>query len=431
MDISRQGTAKGGVIVKKPTIEQRLIDAQPEGCGNQDFVARTMNAIEDAHRKTHAHEIFSRTMRTMDVNKKETFIMKLKQLPIGVLIALAVAGIGITSGTAYAAFQAWQSAVVKTGKATTNQYGRSEVPVDIAQCSSIKDEDIKAEVGAGSTLDPKEIAKVLQARCEFDEVIAYGSKLSSDAQLPLTSDIGIGPSDVVTDYRLSGYSITIPSSAYSPEKTLEITPDTLFIARGALIKASDIKPTGDSIMYVSRERWTSAGVGSPQVYSPVGATALAVIKMSLPSRYYSQDMQAKLSLRVPCEGNPSDSCVRNSAGLMIYSYTSDENDPTKPAIPNPIVYIEGLITKYNDTSLQIKTSSGRLLTFKTPAHFIDSFNEHPKEHFEDVKLAVGDMLSIAYNSTASTGNQTIELKAISYMRVMFNSSTKVGENVKY
>ncbi len=87
----------------KPTLEQRLISARPEGHpSNPVFVQRTLTAIKTEG----SDETFSQVLRTIDIPKKENLFMRLKSLSKPTLIGLALLGTLLLSGGAYAAYHA-------------------------------------------------------------------------------------------------------------------------------------------------------------------------------------------------------------------------------------------------------------------------------------------------------------------------------------
>ncbi len=87
----------------KDNIETRIINSQPHGRGNKEFVTRTLNAIK----KAETSETFGEVLRTTKVNQKENLFMRFvkvhRALAVGIVIVMALSlsftGYAYASGT--------------------------------------------------------------------------------------------------------------------------------------------------------------------------------------------------------------------------------------------------------------------------------------------------------------------------------------------
>lgn len=87
----------------KDNVETRIIDSQPHGRGNKEFITRTLNAVNRAK----ASEIFGEVLRTTKVNQKENLFMRFfkvhRALVVGIVIVMALSlsftGYAYASGT--------------------------------------------------------------------------------------------------------------------------------------------------------------------------------------------------------------------------------------------------------------------------------------------------------------------------------------------
>jgi hypothetical protein len=176
MDQTSETTAQGAIIMKRPriTIEQKLIGSRPaDRAGNTDFVSKTMEAVERAS----GRQSFAAALN----QPKESLIMKirikLQHLPKIAIIALVAVGVGLLSGTAYAAYRWLEPKVTITEINPSNQDGRREYSLD-QQCgdSIFVNKPPKYEVVSGSHISDEEALKVFQNSCAYNALTDFIEK---------------------------------------------------------------------------------------------------------------------------------------------------------------------------------------------------------------------------------------------------------------
>lgn len=168
------------------SIDQKLVESRDESLpsDNEAFVAHTMSAVQARS----SSETFQRVLRTTDSNSKETFRMKLKKpfirmktLPLFVVVPGLLLGTSAVGATAYVAYQWIIPKVVVKDIQEKNDDNRKQFTVD-QQCGNFATgTDLKFELAQYSQLSDDEVYKVFENSCKYDALSAFiDSKWSSD-----------------------------------------------------------------------------------------------------------------------------------------------------------------------------------------------------------------------------------------------------------
>jgi hypothetical protein len=385
--------------------EAHLIAARPENyASNKAFTDRVMA-------KLRSPEIISDSIRKMSVNKKETFFMKLRHLPKLAIVAIAVGILVILSGTTYAAYKLlWEHPSVTVEQPTTNQFGRTQVMASFENCAN-QSAATAFEIKTGSTLDPAEIGKILQARCELEAVREWSGTnkrpqgpdqkwLQSEGTHTQTMRM-VSPvaSEVVS---INPASLALTGDQYNtPKDPLTLTNTTQYIINNHESTIDQIHP-GDSVLYVYDVTYDFVTKKTPTGYSTSSTVAKDVvithlIKVDLPFEYYGPTKQNQIAERSACMGNPQDSCVQTAA-VDLY-----ENYPTELILPDEngeppfdSREIQGIIIEHTGTTLKIQSSSGRIFTLTTPLDIVADFNVNRSAEYNNITVEKGDMLMVRY-----------------------------------
>lgn len=383
--------------MKQSNIEQKLLVSRPDEIAPLDgaFTNRVMTDIART-------EILSSAVRRMKVNTKETCFMKLHHLPKFAAVILAIITLLAVSGTAYAMYTLlWQHPKVTTQTPTTNQFGRIQTIASFTDC---QDQQTQAtfEIKQGSTLEPSEISKVLQARCEMTAIRAWTGESKTPDGSFRPPEPGVAIKEEISSSSVASKISAINNTSVSligdewnsPKESLAITPDTKYIANNAEATANEFH-VDDAVIYVQKHtmKYTTikTDTGSSSTGEAVKSTLTYLIKVGLPFEYYGPGKQNQLAERTPCLGNEQDSCVQ-AARIDLFGPLAGRPTPSVTAIRD----IQGIITKHEGTSLTIKSSSGRLFTMTTSSDVIREFNETRSGVYNNVTVDVGDMLSIQY-----------------------------------
>lgn len=438
MDKQSKTSTQGEDSMKDLKFDFLLAAAKPDGyLNNKNFTDKVMRQIQHS-------EILSSAVRNMDVNKKETFIMRLKYLPKFVIIAIAIATLTITGGATYALYKVlWEHPSVSVDKPTKNQFGRTQVIASFENCSNQSDE-ATFEIKRGSTLDPSEVEKILQARCELDAIAEW----SGADEIPEGPDPSIreaeGTSSATSTMVSAGASkiVHIDESAIvleanqngTSEKPLVLTPDTQFIAGNHQVDKSAIH-AGDNVLYVNDYSYEfvtkKKGGGYDTSTSSTGSVTTHVIKVDLPAVYYGPEKQNQIAEREPCMNNKQDSCVQTSAIVLYENYSGslqgfdDPNNATKEYRD-----IQGIIIEHNGATVKIQSSSGRIFTITTPSDIITDYNG-TRGSSNNIPVIIGDLLMIHYIVNKSDDGLSLSGLEINSVYVGLNKLQKGDVDEKY
>lgn len=361
--------------------------------------------------KIDSSEILSSYVRRMNVNKKETFIMKLRHLPKLAILAIAIGAVVVLGGTTYALYKTlWEHPSVTVEEPTKNQFGRTQVLASFENCAN-QSAATTFEIKAGSTLDPSEIGKILQARCELEALREWaGTNKSPNSPsveqrqtegtytqtMRMTSPVA---SKVVS---ISPTSLSLIGDEYNtPKDPLVMTDKTEYIVDGHESTIDQIQP-GDTVLYVNDITYdfvtkkTATGYSTSST-SAKNVTVTHLVKVGLPFEYYGPGKQNQIAQREACMGNPQDSCVQTAAVDLYENYPTDQILPdSNGEVPFDNREIQGIIIDHSGTTLKIQSSSGRIFTLKTPRDIVSNFNLNRSAGYNNVTVGKGDMLMVRY-----------------------------------
>ncbi len=338
------------------TLEQCLIAARSDHAPrNSLFVNRVMEKIQNP-------VITSSVLRTTSEqhNHEGGLFMKLRTLPIGVLIAIIIGGLLLTSGVAYAVYKTIieplkveQTHSMIDGKKNKTTFALQGCP----SMDGVSQEEVTTITDADSGISSEEAKKYVIARCELNSIIKYAhDKVAAKG---------------IDRYDSSVLSTWLPVAMPAADVNTigldvgprNITTSTQFYKEGELVGRRDI-PEG-SLVHVAYGGVESKS--NPDVYAVVAATVDA--------KYYVTAYEAGNVLqRIPCRNNPSESCLSDLPGKVFYEAISAHTGPVPAeeqryvdAIMNK-TYIElgGVITYVDGSVFTFRTSTGRSVTFYLP-----------------------------------------------------------------
>lgn len=413
MDEPGKTTVEGAVSMKDIRFDALIIATRPDTYRiDTSFTDKVMASVGYS-------EILSAQIRKKGVNKKETLFMKLRHLPKLAIVAIAIGGLLVLSGTAFAAYQLlWPKPTVHVSAPTTSVGGRQEVAISLAQCG---DSTLAShyELKSNATITIDEVPSVVKAHCELDAIGTW-----ADATFPhderfasfntakeydtvqvntaMATHIKSQTADSITFTGLTKYNQT--------DTTFATSAKTRYIADGRDVSAKDIT-VDDPVVYVTSqvEHMTQSADCSPQHCStsgkPVSTELVAVIKLSLPFQYYDQFAWQSLTERDNCMGNPNDTCLSGFIGGV------DLYQGNVPPITNDgpqMKEIQGVITELNGNSVIIRSSSGTLFTLTTPTDVVASYNtQKAAQYYNNQKVVVGSTLHVTYVENADAHSKTL------------------------
>ncbi|MEO5950017.1 MAG: hypothetical protein ABIQ04_01065 [Candidatus Saccharimonadales bacterium] len=364
--------------------------------------SRNLKFTDTVMQKVQHYEILSSAVRKMDVNKKETFIMKLKHLPRIAIVAIAIGALALLTGTTYAVVQTIQEhANIKIENSKTNEFGRQQLDVSFQGCSLPNDKNTTYELKEGGGLSAEDGVKALQASCDMVHVGDWmkNNVLSPDQPPAFLLD------QVDTVTAISDTSITL---AKFGEKPFPQSSKVLLV--DSIIERKDLK-VGDTVFYYPDTR--------SRTYAEHGSKEVAVFKVSQTAKYYGSDIQSYVSPRGPCHLNPERTCLQsnhiNQTTLIIASGGG------KPSINQTEVpkEVQGKLISYDASQFKLDVGKGVIYTFSTTSNIFDYFNcvkvynlasfdgIYAKTDPEALKIIVGDNIDLFYLEAEDTASHDI------------------------
>lgn len=405
---------------------------------NRTFTDKVMDSLQPS-------AIFTKQIRKMNVNKKEAFIMKLRHLPKVAVLAIAITALAIVGSTTYAVYKAlWEHPSVTVNEPTTNQFGRTQVIASFENCTN-QSAQTTFEIKRGSTLDPSEIGKVLQARCELDALRDWagankspkGPDQSIRQAEGTSSDTSVMVSPVASKVvSIDNISLVLTGDEYNtPKDPLVLAPQAEYIVGNHQASADEIHP-GDTVLYVQDVTYDYVTKKTATGYSTSGhatkQVTTHVIKVDLPFEYYGPGKQNQIAKREPCMNNPQDSCIQTASVDLYENYSGGIQGFDDPAnATKEYREIQGIITEHNGATVKIVSSSGRTFTITTPSDIITRFNQTRSSEYNGITVAPGDLLMVRYIVDKTDDGLTLGGLQINSVNVALNMIQKGDPLQKY
>ena len=412
MDEPRENTTQGEACMKDINFDTLLLAAKPDRfSGDAQFTDTVMQKVQDS-------EILSSTVRTMNVNKKETFIMKFKHLPRIAIVAIAVGALVIVSTSAYAAYQLfWAKPEVHILESKTSVSGRDEVILSTSGCDTAS--STRYELKKGATIGADRISDVIQAHCELQAIENWANRSYGDKAMPDLDSLIIDSKPVKQTIVVAsiathlqakqGNSFTFAGiDTYGwPKSTLKADNHVKYIVDGKNSIADKIKE-GDPVVYVATGNitMTRSQDGGIDADNHPSRTLVAVIKLSMPFENYDQLARQSLSKRETCYGNPNDDCVANGASIDLYTGGGNAGISGNMIMRE----IQGKVVGLNGNKTSIRSSSGTVFTVTTPTDVISDYNTNKAgRYYDNQKVVIGSNISVKYVDDKDA--QTTEISA--------------------
>lgn len=364
---------------------------------NRIFTEKVMDSVQPS-------AIFTKQIRTMNVNKKETFIMKFKHLPRMTAILLAFGALFLLTGTTYAVVKTVESLTqVKVNQTGTNTFGREELNVNLENCGGQTTDGMKYELTKGSGLSNDDAARTLQARCDVDAInnwiLAHPQWASS---LPFLAH----GSKADTISSINNDSITLKEGGVK-----KLTNDMVVVSDNNEVSKGTLK-VGDSVIVFPD--------ASSQLMTKT-PLPLSIFVVSQPTKYYSHDFQSYVNERGRCPNNPTRECLLNGSrdytsltvayGGAYYNQIIQKPGSTKN--------VQGKILSYDDNEIKLDVGGGVVYTIHTQSNVIDIYNTttvytlksldgiYASTEPEALKIYKGDSLDVAYAEEPSQSSSDI------------------------
>ncbi|HMH70434.1 MAG TPA: hypothetical protein VK502_03465 [Candidatus Saccharimonadales bacterium] len=378
-------------------LESKLIGARRATEGNDIFVTQVMDAIK-------VRAINSRVIRTTNEQlNKETFIMKLRKLPIALLVAIVLATVIGIGGISYAAVKVIEAAKPTVKESRISPNGKTQITVEKNTCSELEQaRSERYELKEGVELSKEDAANYINAHCHL---LLVNERLDLRGAI-LTSGIASG---TVTSTRDNTISLKIRDALYGP-----LDASVSFYDKDVQqINPTDFK-VGDEVLAYRDIRNISANQPIIAVFKPIEAL-----------KYYDPSQQQNIRTVKPCENNETMDCVTPSS----YSAVTLVAGRGGASIPQPrsTKEIQGTLVEHTNDHF-ILENNGHKIIFQTPYDVVARYNQttvyglaqydsiYAHTDPEKLKIAVGDSLSTYY--TAEANETTISWNKFSVIALM-------------
>jgi hypothetical protein len=371
--------------------DKKLVAARPESYPTStEFTDSVMQKVQK-------NEIFSAAIRSMDEPKKENLFMKFKHLPIAAIIAI-VAGVALLlTGTTYAVVKTIQEFNnVSVKESGMNEYGREELTVDFKDCPARAD-GATYELKAGADLSADDGAKALQARCEIENIKEW---LDGNAYTDRTNFVSVYDA-AKTIKAVQGGSIQFT------EGSTDLPDTTKVLVNGETKDLSALQPGDTVYTYPGDEPFATTDL------PPV------VFKLSQSEKYYSLTIQSYIHARAACKGNGDYRCLQSNGMNQVTIIVSFGGATPTIDDTTTLKEVQGIVTAYSADSISLDTGKGKMVTVQTQGNIIEQFNQskvynvqindpsYPKTTPEELKISLGDSVSIHFQQPADTNTETI------------------------
>ncbi|HET6746809.1 MAG TPA: hypothetical protein VFH06_01745 [Candidatus Saccharimonadales bacterium] len=411
----------------KTIIDTYIAAARPDDSQNANvlFTDRVMTSITSS-------EIFSSAIRKTSVTKKETLFMKLRHLPKIAIIAIAIGALLFVTGTTYAVVQTISNlSHVKVDESSTNEFGRKQLSVKFNSCDEQKKEGTTYELKRGSNLSAEDGAKVLQAKCDMDTLTSWiqndaqsVEKMGNFARTYTRLMPGLNTADIVKE--IKGNTLVLE---HRGERLL--AEDARVVEENKVIPRDTLK-VGDAIVYFVPATFGDMGVAQESK----DASGVVIFKLPLPAQYYSLEYQSYVNVRAACDGNPERTCLKSNGinhTTLVVTYGGGLPSMSDPRTPREI---QGRVVSYDANLIKLDVGKGVIYTIQTPRSIIDQYNQnkvytlagfdniYANTSPEDLKIKLGDSLSIGYLESANEFSSTIAWNQVSGISLMVERTPK-------
>lgn len=357
-------------------IESKLVASRHGHEGNDKFVDQIMNTVK-------AHAINNRAIRTTnEQSKKETFIMKLRKLPITILIAIVLAATLGLGGISYAAVKLIEASKPAVKESHVNQNGKIELTTKTNACNNLeKKGSERYELKEGIDLSADEASKYINAHCHL---------LLINERLDLRGAIfaaGVAPGTIASTSD-NKVSIKVGDSLYDVD-----SGTTFYDTNIQQISGADFK-VGDEILAYRDFHASDENAPIIALFKPIEAL-----------KYYDASMRQNIRTVRPCENNEAMDCVvpSNHNAVTLIVSQGGLNSPSQ-AIGKEM---QGRLVEHSDDHFTLE-NNGHKVTFQTPYDVINHYNQttvyglaqfdlvYANTNPEALKILVGDSLLLFY-----------------------------------
>lgn len=417
-------------------LETMLLGARPTSKKANQFTQAVMRQIQD-------DATFSKQLRTTSKQSKRSLLMKLRTLHgVSLGVALVITATLLT-GVVYAGIRFAPDLIQLLDK-RTNEQGRIEYSVPaFASCQS--DSQPKADTFAvkpNATMGDEEIKKIIQAKCELQNINNFASQTwptyGQHKQWRTGDTIYYTRPDILgTIKSVDKHKLIIEYGSLKDTKTYQTFEgkDLLAFYRNQKVSLDSVKP-GDFVFTIERVSETyHASLNEKTNPNPKAVGIVAIVKMTLPQDYYGAKQDTIYEIQ-PCMNNSGETCPKEyPGGIDVFPRGSEAavNPDLTPATATTILRdINGVVTDISGDAVTIKSNKGNAFTIHIDRQIIDSYNQDapklhsPKNDSEQAKVTLhpGSWVSVTYLQEANSDPRTISQAHIFKLFLLIDLSPK-------
>ena len=410
-------------MTHRPTIEQQILAARPHTTkADTQFADAVMQKIK-------TREIIANEQRRTNVKPKESFFMKLRSLNKPALVALALTLTFATAGTAYAIYRLWPKPSTSTSEMKPNETGRMQTSVTFENCGNIEQNQTKFEIKSGSKLTPEQVPQILQAYCEINAIQAWLNDQDPFKDRSFADrDWMFSYPDTYTVKSIDGDKITFDAQPQymKEEKTYTLAPSVRVIANSTYVDKQTIK-VGDVIAVITKDTSEPIDANNPDAGSMSKNELVYLIKMNLPLAAYDPLAQQSIAERTTCANNAPDICV-STGSVDLYTGKAKTPAGSGDGITRAI---QGTIVSHDESSVVLKSTTGRVFTFIVPYDVIADYNKNRSQNYNNTIIGEGDIIYVMYLDRPGSTSLTADHNQIVTMQYLIELVSKQDPLKKY
>ncbi len=383
------------------SLEQKIIASRPE------TATSTTSFTEDV----------MKTIEKQSAKKRGLFQALHKKPALAAAVGLVV--LGTLAGTVYAVSYLWPKTSVEITGTDTKDV-QTVVNVFADNCGDTANKKFGLKPGATITIEqaPKAVAAECNLLAINEWAFATYPAIREQPSLPNQPGNVITnvqtPSSVKLAQVVSAGNNSITVTSNGQETTFAVPTDAKFVVYHQYASLGDLKK-GDGVALVTKDTATFTADASctesdcHYSLSDEKSELLAAITLDESYEYYDNQLANQAYEITPCEGNPSDDCTDLGGIELLVGVAAEDSAGVPVAEHAPANYltatIEGKLVSWNDTTVVIKTSSGREVTITTSLNIIDTYNDTRADDF-GMTVKAGDTLSVNYARPEGVSSDT-------------------------
>lgn len=431
--------------MKTSRIEYMLAMSAPSTVGlNHRFTTAVMTAVKH-------NEIHRKVIRTLGVKgDRETFFMKLKNMPTIMLILMAIIAALAISVTSYALYELiFKPHVVQQSVGVTSS-GRSELVFDITDCGSSKGKT-RYELKKNATITKDQVKDIVEAQCELQlvnewlmgmEPDQYNQHKHTDKELPVSYKKGetimsymAMQSPVVRIKDTKNQVITVMDNDLhnAVEQVLPTSVTTKYLVNGKLQNTPNGISANDPVVFQTLNDYKAIAESDCQENCsaggyPVKKLVTYVVKLSRPFATYDSRAASSIIELSPCPGNEDSDCRQgNIAGVFVFG----PGDGGGPGGNLQYKQIEGTIAITGADSFTITASSGKNYTIEVPYDYFATFNNTRLAEYNIPPVGIGDTVQLSYFQSKYDHGTTVSKQSLEEIMVLMEILGKGDELNKF